>query len=190
LRESRNVASPQKGPNSRHERFIVEYLKDGNAMRSAIAAGYPANRARQTGCELLRKPEIAAKVAKKQEKQLKKLEITAEKTLEEIARLAFANMLDYMKVNENGQADVDLSNITREQAAAIQEISVDTSGGSGDGERRQVLRTKFKLTDKRGSLELLARHFKMLTDRVEVSGLDGLADAIAKARQRAAAAKK
>jgi phage terminase small subunit len=102
--------------------------------------------------------------------------------------MGFANMKDFMTVDAKGQlADFDYAKLTRDHAAAIQEITVDTTGGAGDGERKLVLRTKFKLAPKRESLELLGKHLRLFTDKLEVSGSITLADAIAEARKRAKA---
>lgn len=56
------------------EIFIQEILKDGNGTRAAKVAGWSENRARQTACELLKKPEIAARI--KQVDQLEKKMLT------------------------------------------------------------------------------------------------------------------
>lgn len=105
--------------------------------------------------------------------------------LQELERLAFANMLDYMTVTESGEAFVDLSKLTREQAAAIQEIKVDeAAGGAGDGKREKVQRTTFKLSDKTKNLELLGRFHKLWTDKVEVSASDGLIQRLMAGRKR------
>lgn len=153
--------------------FVAEYLIDLNATRAAIAAGYSRNGAEVTGHKLLRNAKVAAEISRKQEKRLAKLEITAERVLQELACMGFANLQDYIKFGADGKADVDLSQMTREQAAAVQEFTVDTTGGSGDGERRVVLRNRLKLTDKAKSLELLGKHLKLFTDKVESSGPNG-----------------
>lgn len=114
-----------------------------------------------------------------------KLELKAEHIVEELRRLAFSNMTDYMKIDENGKpTGLDLSRMTRDQAAAIQEVVEDTTGGAGDGERRLILRTKFKLADKGLNLERLGRHLGMFQDNVRVTGLEGLAERLAQAKER------
>jgi len=84
----------------------------------------------------------------------RRLSISADAVLQELARIAFANMMDYMTIQE-GDAYVDLSKVTREQAAAIQEITSETyiDGYEGKGEEEKpivVKRTKFKLGEAAG----------------------------------------
>lgn len=105
--------------------------------------------------------------------------------LQEIESLAFANMIDYVTITESGEAFVDLSKLTREQAAAIQEIKVDeAAGGAGDGRREKVQRTTFKLSDKTKNLELLGRFHKLWTDKVEFSGDDAMIQRLLNGRKR------
>lgn len=92
-------------------------------------------------------------------------------------------MGDYTRVDADGKAVLDMSAITRDQFAAVQEIREDTAGGSGDGERKLVIRTTLKLADKTKNLELLARHLGMLQDNLKVTGLEGLADKLADIRK-------
>lgn len=173
--------------NPKQARFVAEYLVDSNATQAAIRAGYSAKTAYSQGQRLLKNVEISAAVADKASKHLAKLDKTADDVLAEISKLAFANMQDYIRVTNEGEAFVDFSSLTREQAAAIQEIRVDeTAGGIGDGRRERVQRTTFKLSDKGLNLERLGRYFKLFTDKVEVGGLDELAEKIASARRRTA----
>jgi phage terminase small subunit len=171
----------------KQKRFVAEYLIDLNAKQAAIRAGYSPKTAEVQGSVLLRNPKVKAAVAEKTQKRMNKLEITAEKVLQELALLGFANMMDYMQITGDGEAYVDLSKITREQAAAIQEITVDeTGGGAGDNKREAVQRTRFKLASKRDSLELLGKHLKLFTDRVEVTGDEALLQRLIAGRERAA----
>jgi phage terminase small subunit len=80
-------------------------------------------------------------------------------------------MMDYIKVQSDGTAYTDHSSLTREQAGAIQEITVDEYvEGRGD-EARIVKKVKIKLSEKRGSLELIGRHLGMFPTRI--TGADG-----------------
>lgn len=168
----------------RQELFAQEYVIDLNGTRAAIAAGYSETTAASQASRLLTKSKVQKIVGQLQAKRATKLELKAEKIAEELQRLAFSNMLDYMEIDEAGRpVGLNLSGITRDQAAAIQEITEDTTGGTGDGERRLILRTKFKLADKRGSLELLGRHLGMFQDNVKVTGLENLAPALSEIRK-------
>lgn len=154
----------------RYERFAREYLRDLNGTRSAIAAGYAPKSAGITASQLLNVPKVQQIIAKLSVARNAKIEVKAEKVLAELALMGHSNMLDYIRVVD-GDAVVDLSTLTREQAAAMQEITVeDYVDGRGE-DARDVKRIRFKLADKVRSLELLARHLKLLGD--ERSGANG-----------------
>lgn len=174
--------------NAKQKRFAKEYLIDLNATRAYIAAGYSEKGAGQSAFTLLKNPEIQALIQAGQSRQEEKLDISGGRVLSELSKLAFANMLDYIRVKE-GEAYVDLSTLTREQAAAIQEVTTESyviDNESKDGEQAKVItKVKFKLSDKVRSLELLGRYHKLFIDRVELVGLEKLAEALTKARQRA-----
>lgn len=159
--------------NERQKRFIAEYLVDLNATQAAIRAGYSEKTAHSTGCRLLKQADIAASLAKHQEARAERVGITADMVLEELARIGFANIYDYMRLTEQGDAFVDLSELTREQAAAISEVTVeDFKDGRGE-KARDVRRVKFKLHDKRPALVDIGKHLGMFVDRKEITGKDG-----------------
>jgi phage terminase small subunit len=170
---------------SRHDIFCREYIKDLNGTRAAIAAGYSKKTAGVTASQLLNNPNVKAKLAKLMEKHAIKLDLSAEKVVSELARMGFANFCDYIRTTESGDAYIDLSRLTREQAAAIQEIIVDEYVEGRGKNARNVKRVRIKLADKNRSLELLGKYLKMFTDRLEVSGVANLAERIAAARKRA-----
>lgn len=166
--------------------FAHEYCKDMNGSRAAESVGYSKHTSASIASQLLTKLKVKSEVERILTERAKKLDITAEKVLGELAKMAFANMQDYIIVSDDGYAYADLSKMTREQAAAIQEITTDTyteRTGEGD-ETRVVKKCKFKLSDKRGSLELLGKHLKLFIDRSEITGLDELASMLSKARSR------
>ena len=148
--------------------FVKEFLIDLNATQAAIRAGYSAKRAVRSGgktCENLR---LQLRFGTPWTIELPGLEITADAVLQEIAKLAFANIGDFIQIQQDGSAYVNLSDVNRDQLAALTEIHVDEyTDGRGD-DARDVKRVKIKMADKKGNLELLGRHLKLFTDRLEV----------------------
>lgn len=154
----------------RIERFAREYVIDLNGRRAAIAAGYSDASATVQASKLLTKANVQKIIDRLQSERATKLELKGEKVIEELCRLAFANMADYIKV-QDGDAYIDFSQLSRDQAAAIGEITVEEYTEGRGEEKRDIKRTKFKLADKRGALELLGKHLKLFTDQVEHSGI-------------------
>ena len=118
---------------------------------------------------MLSNPKVQARLAELQKEKFEKLDMAAEKVLVQLDRLGFSNILDYIRTTESGDAYVDLSKLTREQAAAIQEITVDEYTEGRGKEAREVKRTRIKLADKLRALELRGKHERLFTDRVEVT---------------------
>ena len=159
---------------AKQQRFVAEYLVDLNATQAAVRAGYSQRTAAEMGYENLRKPQIADAIQQAMEARAEKLEITADRVLQELARMAFANMADYINVLDDGSAVVDLSELTPAQSAAIQEITSDVyvEGRGDDAER--VKKIKFKLHSRCRPLELLGKHLGMFDDRLQIKLPPGL----------------
>jgi phage terminase small subunit len=107
------------------------------------------------------------------ERAIERSAITKQRVLEELAKIGFANMADYMRAGPDGDPVLDFSALTRDQAAALVEVIVeDFKDGRGEG-ARDVRRVKFKLADKRAALVDMGRHLAMFVDRPERSGDQG-----------------
>ncbi|WP_368649647.1 terminase small subunit [Brucella intermedia] len=154
----------------KQERFVAEYLIDLNATQAAIRAGYSEKTAQQQGSRLLLNVVVQEAIAKGREKTAEKLEITKERIVEELAKIGFSNMLDYMRAGTDGDPYLDFSNLTREQAAALAEVTVeDFKDGRGE-DARDVRRIKFKLHDKKGALVDMAKMLGFMIEKHEHSG--------------------
>lgn len=151
--------------------FIDEYLIDLNATQAAIRAGYSAKTAYAKGSEMNKR--FAVEIAQAQAVRSKRTEITQDAVLRELAKIGFSNMLDYVSVTDGGDLVPDFSALTRDQAAAIGEVTIEEyTEGRGD-DAQNVKRTKFKLSDKRAALVDMGRHLGMFKDKVEITGADG-----------------
>ena len=144
-------------------KFVREYSVDFNGNQAAIRSGYTPSSARSQATYLLTNPYIKRAIREIAENNCKiSADVSRERVLLEIARLAFYNPTDFMEwsVDEFGR-DVfrlkDSSMLTESQAACIQSITQTNAGIS------------IKFHDKKGSLELLARHMGMLNDKLSVN---------------------
>jgi phage terminase small subunit len=150
----------------KQERFVAEYLIDGNGTRAYIAAGYSKNGAAQSAERLLRNAEIAAAIAVKTSQQLEKVGITAERVKERLATIAFADIRDLHDTDGNLKP---LSALTKEQAAVIAQFEViKKNAAAGDGVVDTV--HKVRLADQMKALEMLGKHFGLFVEKVEHSG--------------------
>lgn len=70
------------------DRFVEEYVVDGNGARSARAAGYATKGANDMAYTLLRKPHVKVALAKALKEQQARTQITADAVLNRIKRIA------------------------------------------------------------------------------------------------------
>lgn len=156
---------------AKQQRFVEEYLIDLNATQAAIRAGYSKKTAGQIGHELLKKPETQAAIDEAMKARSERTKITADAVMTELAKLGFANMLDYVRVSDGGLGFLDLSAVTRDQAAAIVEMTTEEVSGGRDADGEDgppILKTKIKLADKRAALVDLGKHLGMFVSRSEI----------------------
>lgn len=72
----------------KEQRFIAEYLIDGNGKRAAEDAGYAQKNSASVAYQLLQKPHMKAALAKALKDQEKRTLITADMVLKRIDRVA------------------------------------------------------------------------------------------------------
>lgn len=144
--------------------FVRQYLVDLNATQAAIRAGYSERTANRIGPELLVKTCIRDAIAAAQSKREQRTEITQDKVVSELAKIAFGNISDVMEWGPRGVVLKSSSELTEDQAAGVAEVSENTTKDGGS--------LKLKRHDKVKALELLGRHLGMFTDKVksEISG--------------------
>jgi phage terminase small subunit len=148
-----------KGLTRKQELFIAEYLIDLNATNAAIRAGYKENSARQQGASLLSKPDISAEISKKQGKNLEKHDISADRVLQELARIAYS---DRRKCLESDGSLKRMQDFDDDVAACIAGFEViELFEGSGDKKHAYGLLKKVKLASKLTALDLLGKHLKL-----------------------------
>jgi phage terminase small subunit len=187
-KKKRNRVGPD-GLTNNERQFVHAYAQTltetngkGNQTRAAQLCGASETNAKNVGYVMMGLPQVKSAIAVLMDERCKKFDITSERILQEIAALGFANMKDYLTFGENGEVNVDWTKLTDEQAKAISEVTIETypeRTGETDEEGKpkfeDVKRIRFKLHDKKGSLELLGRHHKLFTDNVAHVNPDGSA---------------
>jgi phage terminase small subunit len=164
--------------------FVSEYLIDGNSARAAIAAGYSKRSAGALASQLLANPKVAAAIYAKHMKRAAKFDISAERVLEGLGNLAFFDIRKLYKEDGTLKAVTELDDVTAQAICGIEIEEVFERFGGGQAKPNGNILKKVKLADRGINLERLGRYHKLFTDKLEVTGLEGLADALAKARRR------
>ncbi|MDB4871954.1 MAG: terminase small subunit [Gemmatimonadales bacterium] len=149
----------------KESRFGEEYLVDLNATQAAIRAGYSEKTARQIGYENLTKPHIIDAIARAMQARSERTRVTQDRVITGIAELAFYDVADLFDENGGMRSVHELSPMLRRAIAGIEVTELFADVG---GQRVHVGHLKkVKLADRKGNLELLGRHLKLFTDRVE-----------------------
>ena len=146
------------------DRFVDEWLIDFNGTQAAIRAGYSERSARSIAGRLLTKDNIQREISRRQRDLQKRTEVSQDRVVKELARIAFADAAVVCVT--------DFDKLTDDQRAAIQGVRPTNFGW------------EIKLCDKIKALELLGRHIGMFADKLEVKGSIDIASVLAAARGR------
>jgi phage terminase small subunit len=178
LEEERKKTPARQGPRSKineqlsrvrftpmQRLFIETYLIHKNATKAAIAAGFSERSANNQGTRLMANDAIRGEIEARLATTLDRYAVTSDRIMRELALIAFANIGDFIEVQDDGSLVVDFGTATREQMASLK--SIETIDGAAPGVRK----IKISLNDKRQALMDLAKIARMLpADRLEHSG--------------------
>jgi phage terminase small subunit len=129
---------------------------------------------------------VAEAVSKGKGEQLQSADLTAVRVLEELRKIAFLDVRGFYDAAGNLKLP---SELTEDQGAALQAFEVlKKNVAAGDGHIDTV--HKIRLWDKTRALEMLAKHFALLTEVVQVNRDDALIERLLAGRKRAAEGRK
>lgn len=179
----------------KQQRFVEEYLVDLNATQAAIRAGYSAKTAGQQGERLLKNVEVQSAVSAAQQARSKRTNITADRVLQELAKIGFSDIRKavqwgatvmvpvtpddpqavFVKTIDPMEDDEKLMAVkAHTPMALIPSDQIDDDTAAAISEVRQTPQgLAFKMHDKKGALVEIGRHLGMFKDKVEVTGRDG-----------------
>lgn len=158
--------------NPRHERFAQAVAAGRTCDEAYVAAGY--RRSRQNAARLMSNDDIRRRVEDILRRGAARAEVTVERVVREMARLAFSDIRRVVRWGEaiavrdsitgevtiaNGVALIGADDLDAEAAACIAEISQTKDGA-----------LKVKLHDKRAALVDLGRHLGVFNDKLKLQG--------------------
>ena len=169
----------------RQRRFVLEYLIDANALRAARRAGYHMELSHGNLSKLLRKPAVRAALEDAMAARARRTGITPERVLDELVRVAFAEIAAVVTWDADGPLLKDSATLSDGDCAAIAELATAADGSA----------VTVRLHDKGAALALLARRLGLVAGRgasgpaAEAAGIPGaraLVEAVERMRSMAA----
>lgn len=140
----------KQGLTLRQQRFVAEYLKDGNATKAAIRAGLKSKNPAYAGNKMKRRAGVAEAIAKGRAAIADELHVDVARVVEEYARLAFADLRDYVEWGPTGVTLKPQSEIGKAASPALIEFVARKD--------KRGTRMKVKLHSKLKSLEALGKY--------------------------------
>lgn len=130
----------------KQEQFCLEYLVDLNATQAAIRAKYSPRTARAIAYRLLTKAAIQEEIAKLRIGQQERTQITADRVIEELARIAFARIDQVVECTGQTVTIRSFADLPEEVLAAVESVQKTKDG------------IKVKFHNKIAALDQLGRH--------------------------------
>lgn len=160
-------APPARAPSAaaaKAEIFCIEYIKDFNGTRAAIAAGYSPASARFEQSRLRRKPEVSARIEQLMAERAGELQIDAKAVLARLWEISTVDIADFY--DEHG-AMLKVHEMPASTRRAIHSLDVEDIQihGVKVGEIK-----KLKLESKLTALREVGRHLGMFQDKLDLSG--------------------
>ncbi|MBU5635899.1 terminase small subunit [Geomonas sp. Red69] len=173
----RELEEALDGLNSQQTRFVMEYVKQckaAPAYRAAYGDHLSEGTCAVNGHKLLRITKVRRAIRMVSNSVFREFKTDPDFILQELAKMAYhANMDNFMEIQDDGNAVVDLSLVDRHMATAIKKLHTEEillplgcyGATEDDGkEPRRVRKTIIELVDRRAVLMDLAKLHKMFSD--------------------------
>lgn len=161
--------------------FVTEYLVDRNATQAAIRAGFSAKTADRIGPELLGISCVKEALEDALRAQERRIEITADRILQELALIAFCDPRHYMEIEPDGNVRIlsfdempEGASRTIKGVKASHKIKENAVAGEKTDKPTETVTLYSSLEythhDKMKALELLGKNKKLFIDVKEHRG--------------------
>jgi phage terminase small subunit len=156
----------------RHQRFVDEYVLCGIGTASLRRIGYKGKRANKIACELLANPQVRAAVQERTAESIAEAGVNAVRTMRELAHIAY---FDKRRLYGPDGELLPVSQWPEDVAAAVGSIEVEEIfEGRGEARAHTGRLRKVRVWPKTEALKLLMQYQRLLVEKHEVSGPDGV----------------
>jgi len=146
----------------KQERFCQNYIEHGNGTKAYIDAGYAVKSqksASEAASRLLAKSvNIQKRLQELRAPALQENQVTVERIVSELTKIAFAHPKDFYEANEYGEYVPRKDILNNPHAGAVSNFDPTIAG------------MKIKFNDKNKALGILSQWLGMMTQKIEVKG--------------------
>ncbi len=164
MRQSKHQNAPElfEQLGFRESLFVRAYISEPEPKMAALAAGWTHGEAPIIARQMMSNPLVRASIRAEQERLQRKFSVSAERVINELARIAFSNMDDFMTVDHDGTRRINLNKASSQEMSAVSSIQLEEiliPQKDEDGPPAAILRKlKIKLWDKHRALTALGSH--------------------------------
>jgi phage terminase small subunit len=149
--------------------FVADFAENQTRAYHRVWPNVTYESARTLAAKVFAKVNIKRRIKELREERNKRLEISGDRVLSEIAKLSFYDPRCFF--DSDGRLK-PIDEIDPDHAAIIGGIET-LHKVVGDEKDGMAVITKIKLADKGANLERLGKYFKLFTDKTESTGKDG-----------------
>jgi phage terminase small subunit len=135
--------------------FCHEYLKDFNGAAAAVRADYSERSAKVQASTLLTRPNVKAEIDRLQKQLAQKVDISAERVIQELACIAFVKADDVADFGPDGVLLKSSKRMSQDTLRAIESIMQTKDG------------VRVKMHSKTTALELIGKRLGIWKDHVK-----------------------
>jgi phage terminase small subunit len=167
------------------QRFVDEYMRTGKASIAYVAAygnkrkdgkPYSTESISKNGNNKAKSPRIAAEIRRRRAILEKRSGMTQERIINELARIALADIGEFVEFRDGGFVFRDMAELKRGKSRVVKSLSF--KGG-------KITERKIEMHDKLRALELIGRHLGMFADPRAKKEVDEIRDAIESKHRKA-----
>ena len=147
------------------ERFVQAYVTNRGDEVDAFSSVYSTKNlkpamVKQKAKKVLQKPTVQRRICELRTRALETVEVTQQRVTAEIARMAYANVDDYVSVQNGIMVLHDYEGMTRDDRAAISSMR-SRIVHRDDEEGATVMQVELRLGDKLKALQMLGAYLGM-----------------------------